>query len=121
MYTGTVDFLKSLGRRGHDPLLAKVSGRARFELMDGDRVDRWLVAIDDGDVAVSHKGGTADCAIRGEKDLFDRLCRGEENAMAAVLRGALQCRGDVELLFAIQRVFPGPRRERLTSDGKASA
>ena len=27
--------------------------------------------------------------------------------MAAVLRGALACTGDVELLFAIQRIFPG--------------
>ena len=32
--------------------------------------------------------------------------------MAAMLRGALQCAGDVELLFAIQRVFPDPRGGR---------
>jgi hypothetical protein len=32
-----------------------------------------------------------------------------------VLRGALVCSGDVELLFAIQRLFPGPRRERNAS------
>ena len=30
--------------------------------------------------------------------------------MAAVLRGALVCTGDVELLLAIQRIFPGPPR-----------
>jgi len=26
------------------------------------------------------------------------------------LRGALVCTGDVDLLLAIQRIFPGPRR-----------
>jgi hypothetical protein len=31
--------------------------------------------------------------------------------MASVLRGTLVCTGDVELLFAIQRIFPGVRRE----------
>jgi putative sterol carrier protein len=103
-----VAFLQQLGERGHEPLWAKVSGRARFELVDGSRVDRWLVAVDNGDVAVAHKGGEADCTIRAERDLWDRLCRGEENAMAAMLRGALQCTGDVELLYALQRAFPGP-------------
>jgi predicted lipid carrier protein YhbT len=108
--TDAAAFLKQLGGRGHEPLWAKVSGRARFELVDRDRVDRWLVAVDNGDVAVAHKGGEADCTIRAERALWDRLCRGEENAMAAMLRGALQCAGDVELLYALQRVFPGPPR-----------
>jgi putative sterol carrier protein len=103
-----VAFLQQLGERGHESLWAKVSGRARFELVDGRRVDRWLVAVDNGDVAVAHKGGEADCTIRAERALWDRLCRGEENAMAAMLRGALRCAGDVELLYALQRVFPGP-------------
>ncbi len=103
-----VEFLKKLGERGHEPLWAKVSGRARFELVDGSRVDRWLVAVDNGDVAVAHKGGEADCTVRAERALWDRLCRGEDNVMAAMLRGALQCAGDVELLYALQRVFPGP-------------
>jgi putative sterol carrier protein len=114
-----VAFLKALGRRGHEPLWAKVSGRARFELVDDGRTDRWLVEIDNGDVAVAHKGGNASCTIRADRTLFDRLCRGEENAMAAVLRGALVCTGDVELLYAIQRVFPGPQRAAVrTGDGR---
>ena len=116
MSDGTVEFLRDLGSRGHEPLLAKVSGRIRFEAVDGDVVDRWLVIIDEGDLAVSHNGGDAECAIRGERSLLDGVCRGDDNAIAAVLRGALQCRGDVELLFAIQRVFPGPKRERRPPD-----
>jgi putative sterol carrier protein len=107
-----VAFFEELGRRDHEPLLAKVSGRVRFDLVDAGRPDRWLVAVDKGDTTVLHKGGPADCTVQADRRLFERLCRGEENAMAAVLRGALVCSGDVELLFAIQRIFPGPPRER---------
>jgi predicted lipid carrier protein YhbT len=89
-----------------------------LELVDGDRIDRWLISIDEGDIAVSHKGGDASCTIRGDRALFDRLCRGEENALAAVLRGALVCTGDVELLYAIQRVFPGPSGSGVVNEAR---
>ena len=112
MSDDVVAFLEELGRRGHESLLAKVTGRVRFDLVDGGRTDRWLVAVDKGDVVVSHQDGLAACTIQAERALFERLCRGEENAMAAVLRGALVCTGDVELLYAIQRIFPGPPREQ---------
>jgi putative sterol carrier protein len=112
MSDDVVEFFKELGRRGDEPLLAKVRGRVRFDLVDGGRTDRWLVAVDKGDITVRHEGGQADCTIRAQRALFERLCRGEENAMAAVLRGALACTGDVELLYAIQRIFPGPPREQ---------
>ena len=109
---GIVQFFQKLDRREHEPLLAKVTGRVRFDLVEGGHTDRWLVTVDKGDTAVSHKGGPAECTVRADRALFERLCRGEENALAAVLRGALVCSGDVELLFAIQRIFPGPSRER---------
>jgi hypothetical protein len=70
---------------------------------------------------VSHQDGLAACTIRAERALFGRLCRGEENAMAAVLRGALECTGDVELLYAIQRIFPGPPGERPALGGAEGA
>jgi predicted lipid carrier protein YhbT len=109
---GIARFFGELGRRGHEPLLAKVTGRVRFDLVEGGRTDRWLVAVDKGDTAVSHTGGPVECTIQADRALFERLCRGEENAIAAVLRGGLVCSGDVELLFAIQRLFPGPQRDR---------
>lgn len=105
-------FLQELGRRGHEPLLTKVTGSARLDLMEGSRTDQWLVTVDKGDTAVLHEGGAAECTIRAERALFERLCRGEENAMAAALRGALVCTGDAELLFAIGRIFPGPPSDR---------
>jgi len=53
---GIVRFFEKLGRRGHEPLLAKVTGRVRFDLVEGGRTDRWLVAVDKGDTAVSQMG-----------------------------------------------------------------
>ena len=117
MSDDVVEFFEELGRRGREPLLAKVTGRVRFDLVDGGRTDRWLVAVDKGDTVVSHQDGRAECTIQAERALFQRLCRGEENAMAAVLRGALVCTGDVELLYAIQRIFPGPPRTAGRSRG----
>ena len=70
------EFFEALARREHEPLLAKVTGTVRFDLVDGERLDRWLVTIDKGVVAVSHDGGTADCTLRAERTLFERLCRG---------------------------------------------
>jgi putative sterol carrier protein len=117
MSDAVVEFFQELGRRGHEPLLAKATGSARFDLVDGGRTDRWLVAVDKGDIAVSHEDGPAECTVRADRALFGRLCRGEDNAMAAVLRGAMVCTGDVELLFAIQRIFPGPPRDRQALSG----
>jgi SCP-2 sterol transfer family len=118
---GIVEFFEELGRGEHQPLLAQVTGRVRFDLVEGGRPDRWLVAVDKGDVTVWHKGGPADCAIRADRALFERLCRGEANAMAAVLRGELVCSGDVELLFAIQRILPGPPSARRPQSGVRSS
>jgi putative sterol carrier protein len=117
MSDAILELFQELGRRGHEPLLAKVTGSVRFDLVDDGRTDRWLVAVDKGDIAVSHKGGPADCTIRADRVLFERICRGEENAIPAVLRGALVCAGDVELLFAIQRILPGPPRDRQVVSG----
>jgi len=115
MTNESAGFFRELGRRGHEPLLAKVTGSVRFDVVDGTRTDRWFVSIEKGDIMVSHEGGAADCTIRAEKVLLDEVASGRTNAMAAVLRGALVCAGDVELLVAIQRIFPGPPREPQSS------
>ena len=109
-------FFQELEEKGHQPLLAKVHGTVRFDLVNGDGpTDHWLVAIDRGDFTIARDLADADCTIRAEKALFVRLITGEENAIAATLRGALVSTGNVELIFAIQRIFPGPpsKRKRL--------
>jgi hypothetical protein len=114
MSDATRRFFEDLERRGHEPLIAKYSGRVQFVLRDGRRTERWLLTIDDGDVSVSrgHADGGSACTIRADKALFDRLVTGEQNVMTAALRGALVCVGDPELLLAIGRIFPGPPVDR---------
>ena len=116
-----VTFLEELDRRGHVALLAKVSGRVRFDLVDGRDIDPWVLTIASGAVTVSHDAGSADCTIRGERSLFDQLASGRANMMSAVLRGALACAGDLDLVLAIQRTFPGPTGKRSRTGDSESA
>jgi putative sterol carrier protein len=109
------DFFQGLGERGHEPLLGHMRGAVRFDIRGDDgEVDQWVVAVDHGAVTVSQENVAADCIIGADRALFDRLVNGEENAIAAVLRGALRCSGDVEMLLTIQRIFPGPSNQRTT-------
>ncbi len=117
----TATFFDELGRRGSEPLLRKVTGRVRFDLVDGAHTDSWLVAVDKGELTVARKAGAADCTFRGERAVFDEIVGGRTNALAAVLRGALACQGDLELMFAIQRIFPSPPRGWDPTAGKRSA
>jgi SCP-2 sterol transfer family len=110
MADATTTFFEGLAERGHEPLLANAKGTVRVELTDGTRTERWLVSIDKGDVAVSHRNVRGDCTIRAPKDVFDEAARGELNAMAAVIRGAVAVEGDWELLGLFQRLFRGPGR-----------
>ena len=90
-----------------------MQGKVRFDLSSGNGggEDQWLVAVDHGAVTVSDQMGDADCTIDTERPLFERVIHGEENAMAAVLRGDIRCTGDVQMLLMIQRIFPGPPTE----------
>jgi SCP-2 sterol transfer family len=106
------EFFDRLGRRGYEPFWARTVGNVRLELVDEARTDAWVVTIDRGNVSVSRDDGESHCGIRLARSLFEQLTRGEANAMAAVLRGDITCTGDVELLFALQRVFPGPPNQR---------
>ena len=106
---------EELGRRGHEPLLEKVSGTIRFEIVDGKQTERWLVSIDKGDLSVSRKNVRADCTLRTDKAVFDRVASGKMNAMAATLRGDIALEGDSELLVPFQRLLPGPPRRRRTA------
>lgn len=112
MTDATTEFFEQLGARGHEPMLEKAKGTLRFDLTDGKRKARWLVAIEKGDVAVSHENAKADCVVRADKTLFDGIASGRENAMAAVLRGEIGIEGEREFLVWFQRLFPSPPRRR---------
>jgi hypothetical protein len=114
-------FFDELGRRGREPLLRKVSGRVRFDLVNGAHTEQWLVAVDKGELTVAREAGPADGIIRGERSLFEELVGGRKNLAAAVLRSALEFRGDLDLLVAIQRIFPAPPRGWDPTAGTRSA
>jgi len=108
----TVQFFADLGRRGHEPLLAKATGSVRIDVRDGEHTETWSVSVNDGDVSVGRRRSGAACVVRVDRSLFDRIVLGEENAIAAMLRGALQLEGNLGLLVAFQRLFPGPPKGR---------
>jgi putative sterol carrier protein len=110
MTEATPEFLRELAARGHEPALERATGTLRFDLTGGERTTRWMITIERGDVAVSRRNAKADCVVRLDRVLFDGIGSGQVNAMAAVLRGAIDVEGDRGLLLAFQRLFPGPPR-----------
>ena len=110
MIDAAAELVAELARRGHEPLLKKTSGTVRFDVLDGGRTHRWRVTVDKGDLAVSRGNVSADCVVRTEKAVLEAMLRGEMNAMAALLRGAVTVEGDPELLVHFQRLLPGPKR-----------
>ena len=121
MSDSIAEFFQRLGQRGKEPLLTRAEGTVRFEIADGRKIDRWLVAVDRGEVAVSHKGGVADGVVAGPKALFDRIASGKANSMAALLRGEIMIVGDYTLFVLFQRLFPGPRRRGVQSRAASDA
>jgi putative sterol carrier protein len=105
MTSGAQAFFDHVAARGHEPLLEKATGVLRIDLSEGDRTDRWFISVDHGDITVTQTECPADCTLLMEGALFDRMTRGEVNAMAAVLRGDIGIEGDLELVVMIQRLM----------------
>ncbi|MEU7826341.1 SCP2 sterol-binding domain-containing protein [Catellatospora sp. NPDC049111] len=110
MPTATDQFFADLAQRGEEPLLRRSSGSIRFDIGAKGHVERWFVTVDHGRFAVSRRNQKADCAVLTDADVFENIVTGEDNAFAALLRGALEAEGDPELLLLFQRVFSGPVR-----------
>ena len=108
MTASTVEFFDVLGRRGHEPLVARIGASVRFDVSDGDRTVHWLVRIDHGDIRVSTEHAPADCVVAADRTVFDAVVGGRMTVMVALLRGALDFDGDPKLLVLSQRLFPGP-------------
>jgi hypothetical protein len=102
------EFFEGLRRRENDPVLQGGTGTVRFDLVENDKTEHWLVAVSQGEVAVSRRNSKADCVIRTERSLFEGMAGGEVNALAALLRGLVDVQGDPRLLVWFQRLFPGP-------------
>ena len=112
MVDTTTRFFEDLDRRGFEPLLVKTSGTLRFDLHEGAQTTHWLLEIDRGNLRVRQEDGEADTVVGTEPRLFGALVDGEENAIAALLRGDMTVVGDLRLVLQIERVFPGPPDSR---------
>ncbi len=107
MSDATTAFFEELAQRGHEPLLRKVRGTVRFDLVHNGQTECRYLTIDRGDIAVSRKRSSADGVLRVDREFFDRIASGEVNPIAAVIRGELAIDGDWRLLALVQRLFPG--------------
>jgi len=110
----TVEFFDDLASQGRVPLLHSTSGTIRIDLDDGGDTTHWYIAIDKGDLKVTHRTAKADAVIRTEKRLFDGIVKGQVNVTAALLRGVLAAEGDLGLVATFARLLPGPARSRVS-------
>ncbi|MFB9239299.1 SCP2 sterol-binding domain-containing protein [Plantactinospora siamensis] len=106
--SATVRFFEDLNRSRHEPLLQKVTGTVRFDLHQEAHTEHWTLQIERGDVRVTREDREADLVVNASPELFEQLVRGEENTIAAILRGALTLTGNALLILRIERLFPGP-------------
>jgi putative sterol carrier protein len=108
MADSSVEFFDGLQQQGHVPLMEKVNGTLRFDVLDGKRTAHWFLTIKKGDLTVSKEGSAQDCIVRADKELVEGVMSGKVNAFAAVLRGEIDIEGDPELMVVFQRLLPGP-------------
>jgi putative sterol carrier protein len=90
-------------------LPGRQTGVLRIDLADGERTEHWYLDIRKSDVRASHKGATPDCTVSTDLATFEAIVDGRMNAMAAVLRGAIQIEGRFPLIIALQAFMAGPK------------
>jgi hypothetical protein len=100
-------FFAEMSTRGSVPLLRDVKGTIRFDVSSETGVRRWSVTLQKGEVSVSNRNVKADAVVAVDHTLLNQIAEGRKNAMAAVLRGAMVITGDIGLVLAFQRFFPG--------------
>jgi putative sterol carrier protein len=101
-------FFADLAQPGHLATLESESASLRFDVKDGASVQHWYVTIHDGDVAVTRRDDPADAVVTADRPNLEAIMSGQMNAMAAVLRGILDCQGSMAALVMFQRCLPGP-------------
>jgi glycogen debranching enzyme len=75
-------------------------GTYRFEIVG---VGDWICLIDDGTMSISAGHGDAACVLRMSEQTFENILRGEQNAITAMLSGALSLEGDLLLASKLDK------------------
>ena len=118
MTNPTDEFFEDVARRGHEPMLKRLSAAVRWDITNGDQVDSRVVRIDHGDLSVTVGQEPADCVITLERAVCDDVVTGRTSVLAALVRGAAAVEGDPELVVLAQRLFS---REAASSAGRSAA
>ena len=100
-------FFAEISTRGSVPLLRDLKGTIRFDVSSETGTKPWVVTLHKGDVTVSNRNLKADAVVSVDRTLFNEIAEGRKNAMAAVIRGAMVITGDIGIVLAFQRFFPG--------------
>jgi hypothetical protein len=98
--------LDALARQSREEPLAALNGLVRFDVVDGESVERWYLDCRKGIVTVALEGGKPDCVMTGDRATFEAVLSGTTNPMPALLRGRLTIEGDFFLLLGMRRLFP---------------
>jgi SCP-2 sterol transfer family len=104
---------------GHHATFAGESATLRFDIAEGrgdngrdgagsGKIERWRLAVSDGDVTAARQDGPADAVVHVHRPYLEEMVTGRLNAQAALLRGLLTCEGSMAALMMFQRCLPGP-------------
>jgi ubiquinone biosynthesis protein UbiJ len=111
-------FFAELARRKHEPRLRTATGTVKIELVWPERTERWFVTVDRGEITVSRRNRAADCRVRVDAPVFEKILTEEMHPLAALLRGQVTVDGDLELLLLLQRLLPGRPQGRPVPAGR---
>jgi SCP-2 sterol transfer family len=101
-------FFTSLAAPGHIATFEGESATLRFDVLSGTATERWYLAVNKGNVAVSRQNRSAEAIVRIDKPCLEEIVTGRMNAQASLLRGLLACEGSMSALMMFQRCLPGP-------------
>ncbi|MEU2614795.1 SCP2 sterol-binding domain-containing protein [Micromonospora sp. NPDC007271] len=105
----------------HPEIPENTAGTVRLDLSDGGRTEHWYLTIDHQDVRVARSSEDADMVVRADREVFERLAEGSPRLVAAQLRNDITVQGDVRLLMALRRLFPGPPGARHPREAERDA
>ncbi|MEH0827669.1 MULTISPECIES: SCP2 sterol-binding domain-containing protein [unclassified Micromonospora] len=116
MAMSAAEFLERLSPRRRPELPETTAGTLRLDLHDGGCTEHWYLTLHDQCLDVARSADDADLVVRADREVFDRLVAGRTHVVAALMRNELTVQGDIRLLLALRRIFPGPPDARHPRD-----
>ena len=84
---------------------SKLAGMNNSYLFDIEGEGKWLVAVHDGSLNVTHGEGDADATISTSGETFDKIVANELNPTTAYMTGKLKIKGDMGAAMKLQKLF----------------